>query len=466
MAHRRYKKTQFLASAVMEVCWLFCWASFTMAVLSDHLFPYLKALLTFSIAVLLTFYTDRSVWHRILKGSLLASGILIACLLMLHASMFPHQPLWGRAWVIALFTMTESVQDWLLLGLVIFWTLAFWINGNKLARRPASYWSVCRRFDFGIVMFLGYLVVKIFLVHQGIQIKGQTSGWMMLPFLVLGLLAIGLARNQQQVQTTYMVGYRTIGVLLSFVLVVAIATIGLSSLFWPLFVVTAESGYGLLQAGLKPVAPVAVGALTWFFRGSMKSLSESSTGDDTIAGSMVPVEGGGSDLLAVLLWGIFGSIFVLSVVGLIGFTIWRLVRWLLSQPQAESTQQSPSIGLLAWFMELPRFLVYFWDWFCQHLRRKKEISEVYAALLRWGQQSGVKHGENETPQEYCLRLGLCFPDLHTEIALITELFQQRTYAEKPLDQEQFRHAEQALKQMRSPIFWPTRLSLRISYNDQ
>ena len=450
----------------MEMCWLFCWASFTMASLSDHLFPYLEALLTFSVAVFLTFYTDRRAWHHILKGALQAGGILFACLLMLHASILPHQPLWDRVWLIALFTMTESVQDWLMLGLVIVWTLALWISGNKLAHRPPSYWSVCRRFDFGIIMFLGYLVVKIFLVHQGIQIRGQTSGWMILPFLFLGLLAIGLTRNQQQVQTTYMAGYRTIGVLLSFILVVAIATIGLSSLLWPLFVVTAETGYSLFQAGLRPIAPVAVGALTWFFRGSMKSFSESSTGDDTIAGSMIPVEGGGSDLLAVLLWGIFGSIFVLSVLGLTGFAIWRLVRWLLSQSQIESTQQSPSLGLLAWLMELPRFLVFFWDWFYLHFRRKTKITEVYAALLRWGQQSGVKHGENETPQEYCLRLGLCFPNLHPEIALITELLHQRTYAEKPLDQRQFRHAVQALKHMGSPIFWPTRLSHRIRYNEQ
>ena len=170
--------------------------------------------------------------------------------------------------------------------------------------------------------------------------------------------------------------------------------------------------------------------------------------------------------MAVLLWGIFGSIFVSSVLGLTGFAIWRLVRWLLSQSQIESTQQSPSRGLLAWLMELPRFLVFFWDWFYLHLRRKTKITEVYAALLRWGQQSGVKHGENETPQEYCLRLGLCIPDLHPEIALITELFHQRTYAEKPLDQRQVRHAVQALKHMGSPIFWPTRLSLRIRYNER
>lgn len=450
----------------MEISWLYCWANLIMAVLSDHLFPYLEALATFSLAVLLTFFADRREWHRIFKLALQASGMGLACLLVLHASMFPHQSLLGQAWVIVLFTMTESIGNWFMLGVTIACTGAFWISGTQIARRPDNYWSVCRRFDFGIMMFLGFWVFKMVLVYQDIQLRGQASGWMILLFIFFGLLAIGLARNQQQAQTTYMAGYRTIGVLLSFVLIVTIATISISALLWPFLVLAAETGYDLLQKGLKPVAPIVVGALTLFFRGSMKTFPESSTDDETTVGAMMPAEGGGSDLLAVLLWGIFGSVFVLCVLGITGFAIWRLVRWLFSKSPVESTPTSHSIGLLEWLMELPGFLVFIWDLLCQHVRRNTKITEVYTALLRWGHYSGVRHRDNETPNEYCLRLGHCFPDLQADVTLITDLFHRRIYEEKSLDQEQSRCAEQALKHIRSPVYWPSRLRSRILYSDE
>jgi hypothetical protein len=346
------------------------------------------------------------------------------------------------------------------------WAATFWVSGIKLAGRPANYWFVCRRFDFGIMMFLGFLVFKIGLIHNDINIQERTSSWLILTFLIFGLLAIGLARNHHTVRTTYLAGYRTAGVLLSFVLIVVIATISLSSFLWPFFESTAEMGYKLLQMGLRPIAPFVVGALTLIVRGRTKPFQETTADNDYIPGGMAPVDGGGSDVLGLLLWGAFGGLLVLSIIGILAFSIWRLVRWLLSVQYTGKDDDNNSIGILAWFLEIPGILVFVWDWISQHLRRKTEITEVYNAFLRWGYYSGFKHGIDETPLEYSNRLSLCFPDLHEDITLITELFQKEIYAEKPICHKEFKCAYRSLKNLSSPSYWPDRLGSLIRYAHQ
>ena len=461
MKTRLHNHLQFLACAVMEILWLFCWANLTMGLVSSHRFPYLEALCIFLFALVLTYLIEDRQWRRIHKVALQTAAMTVAGLFLIHTYNYPYLPLLAWTWLTDLFTRHHRLEDWFIICMTMVWVTTFWVSGIKLAGRPANYWFVCRRFDFGILMFLGFLVFKIGLIHNDINVEERASGWFILTFLIFGLLAIGLARNHHTVRTTYLTGYRTVGVLLSFALIVMIATISLSSLLWPFLESSAEIGYDLLQVGLRPITPFVVGALTLIFRGSMESFQETTTDNDYIAGGIVRVDGGGSDILGLLLWGIFGGLLVLSLIGILFFGIWRLVRWLLSPQDTDKDGDNSSIGILAWFLEIPGILLFVWDWMSQHLRRKTEITEVYKAFLRWGYYSGFKQGTDETPLEYCNRLSLCFPDLHDDIALITELLQKKIYAEKPISHKEFRCAYGSLKNLRSPSYWPVRLGSRI-----
>ena len=436
-----------------------------MGLVSDHRFPYLKALLVFLLALALTYQIDQRQWRRIYRVALQVGAMIVAGLLLIHTYIYSHLSLLNWTWLTAIFSRHNSLEDWLIICMTMVWVATFWVSGIKLAGRPANYWFVCRRFDFGVLMFLGFLIFKIGLTYNGITVQEHTSGWLILTFLVFGLLAIGLARNHHTVRTTYLAGYRTVGVLLSFIFIMVVATISFSSLLWPFFESTAEMGYDLLQAGLGPIAPYVVGALTLIFRGSMKSLQETTADNEYTAAGISPVDGGGSDILGLLLWVIFGGLLVLCALGIVAFGIWRLVRWLLSVKNTGKEDNNNSIGIFAWLKEIPGILIFIWDWIDQVLRRKTEITEVYNALLRWGYYSGFKHGADETPSEYCRRLSLSFPDLHKDLTLITDLFHQRIYAEKLITQDQFQLAEQALKQIRSPFHWPVRLRSRIRYAD-
>ena len=462
MKYRQHIRLQFLTSAVIEMCWLFACANLIMGLLSDHPFPYREAIIAFGLATMLTHLTDGRGWRRVSKFVLHIFGFIFVSFLLLYASIYPSLPFFSRAWLISLFSLPETIMDSIILVVTVLWALVFWINGMKLARRPMSYWSVCRRFDFGILMFSGLLLFKIGLIQNEIPMKEQITDWMMITFFLFGLMAMGLARNRRQARTTYLAGYRTFGVLLSFALLVLIVGISLSSLLWPFWVATAEVGDDILQQGLQALTPMLAGTLKRFFRGSMDSGTESLLNDnDTIMGGILSGNGvGEKGFLEVILWWGFGSLIVLTVLGLAAFALWHLVRWLFSTPHTDKERPHRLALFMAWLFELPGILLFCWDWLSHRLRRNNNVTQVYAALLCWGKHSGVRHGQNETPLEYGLRLSGNFPIVQAEIALISDLFQQETYAEQILDLEQFKQANLALQRLRSPFYWPIRLYSR------
>jgi hypothetical protein len=87
----------------------------------------------------------------------------------------------------------------------------------------------------------------------------------------------------------------------------------------------------------------------------------------------------------------------------------------------------------------------------------KGAVQLYAALRMWGRHSGFPHFLSETPREYGLRLKNRFPSLAKEIESIIEAFNQEVYAEIILTEKQLSQVRFALRRLRSPIHWPSRL---------
>jgi len=87
----------------------------------------------------------------------------------------------------------------------------------------------------------------------------------------------------------------------------------------------------------------------------------------------------------------------------------------------------------------------------------KGAAQLYTALRTWGRHSGLPHFLSETPIEYGLRLKNRFPSLKKEVESIIEAFNQEVYAETTLGEKQLSQVRFALRRMRSPMYWPSRL---------
>ena len=445
-----------LASGGMELSWLYAWATFMTAPLSHHLFPLPEIMGTFALAAALTIVTQGRGWRRIWIVGLQTAGFLLAALRVVYVFNYRSYPFFSQTWLKVLFSEPGSPLEWLLLLLLsLFWTLMFWVGGVRLVRRSKSYQTLCSRFDLGIAAFGGLFLIKLLLLRNGARIQDPMTGLLTVPFFIFGLLSIGLVRNRTHVPKDYLSGYRGVGVIVSFAVLVLIFGAGLIFLFLPQLTMAAEMGYEMLKKGARPLTPILVSILRFLFM--RKRYVPSNTGSQK-AEFMPSVETSGRTglLESILGWG-FGSLVGLIALILAGFGVWYIVRWLLSKTPVNEGRQNQKGLIVLWILRLRAILLFCWEQVFRRVQGYRRAAQLYRALLDWGRYSGLPHRLTETPLEYGSRLKHHFPAVQHEIELIIEMFHQEIYGEFILNTRQFTTAHRALQRLHSPLYWPSRL---------
>lgn len=448
-----------LASGGMEATWRLAWASFVMMSLAQRLFPLPAAIGAFSLAAAFTSATRGKGWRWVAIIGLHVSGCLIATLLIFYAFTYRAYPFLSRTWLNALCSAPDNFMEGLVALFTLFWALLFWVSGIQFARRSTAYRDVCGRFDVGLGMFFGLLLFKVAIGYNGVQLQDPLTRWLILPFLLCGMVAIGIARNRSHPSKTYRAGYRLIGVVLSFTTLVVAAGVSLLVLLWPYFTLTAEIGYDLLKQGLQPFAPVLVAILRFLFLPRRALVSDPAT---TIGNSGIEAIPPGETpwwttlFEKILSWGI-GGLFLLILLWMLGVGVWRLVQWLWSKTPGASQKPRQSGLLLAWLLKFPIWLRFCWEWIFRCVQSHTTAAQFYRVLSDWGRRSGLPRRPTETPYEYGSRLICHFPAIQQEIALIVALFHQEIYGESALSAQQVTLGSLALRQLRRPVHWPSRL---------
>jgi len=449
-----------LAGGGMELSWLYAWATFIMTSILHRPFPLPEAIGTFALAALLTLVVRGRGWRVILILGLQVFGFVLATSRIVHVFFYGSHPFLGQWWLLECFRQPKGALEWFILVLILFFALLFWVGGVTLARRSAAYLTVCTRFDLGVAAFFCLLLIKfLLLVKGGIDIEEPMAELLLFPFFVFSLLAIGLARNRSSAQRDFLSGYQGIGVIVSFTVVVLLFGAGLVLLFLPYLSRAAEMGYGVLKSAAGPLSPILVSVLRFLFmpRGSrLVETSPSSMGAEV--GLMPPGEGSWwTELLGKIIgWGFLGLVGLMIAV-LSGVGIWYLFRWLLSRTPTRERGEGQWHPILTWAQRLRAMLLLLWGKILGRVRGYNTAVQLYAALLRWGRHSGLRHVLNETPAEYGLRLRRQFPAVKGEIEVIVEAFNQAVYGEIVLSHQQMAMAQLAWRRLLSPLCWPSRL---------
>ena len=154
----------FLAHVGMELCWLYACATFLMISIVQRPFPLLEAVGTFLLAVLIS---------RIFRGmglrviSLLGLhliGFLLAASRIVYTFGYSAYPYLGKGWLVEFSGRARDPLEWLILVIILIFTLAFWLAGVALARRSTAYLSICTRFDYGVTAFFCLFILKSLLL--------------------------------------------------------------------------------------------------------------------------------------------------------------------------------------------------------------------------------------------------------------------------------------------------------------
>jgi len=450
----------FLAHGGMELSWLYAWASFLMTSIVHRPFPLPEAIGTYLLAAALTLAV-RGMGLRVISVlGLQVLGFLLTASRIVYTMNYQAYPYLGKGWLVEFLGRTRDPLEWLILVIILIFGVFFWLGGVTLARRSTAYLTICSRFDLGVAAFFCLLMVKLLLlVKGGIEVKDPAPELLLFPFFIFSLLAIGLARSRGSARRDFLAGYKGIGVLASFTVVVLAFGAGLVLLFMPYLIAAAEAGYGVLRSAAGPLSPILVRVLRFLFFGARmrQEASSSSPGGHEAEFVSSGESSWWSELVArVLEWGFLGLGMVLGLI-LCALGAWYLLRWLFSRTSKQQRQPIHWRLLVVWAQRQWVALVLGVQRVVQRFKGYCDALQLYRALLKWGRRSGLPHLLSETPAEYGSRLRKQFPCLTGEIRGIVEAFNLVVYGEVALDDEQMTLAKLSWRRLRSPRYWPSRL---------
>jgi len=448
-----------LTAAGMELSWLYAWASFLTSSALHRPFPLPEAVGTFGLAAAVTLFSQGRGWRVMTVLGLQVMGFSLAGMGILHDFHGGSFPFWSPQWVTAYFGSAWEALEWLVFLLLSFLAVLFWIGGATLARRPTAYLRVCSRFDLGVAAFFLLLLVKfLLLVRGGIRIYDPLSHVLVFPFFAFSLLAIGLVRGRGHGQKDFLPGYRGIGVILSFTVLVFLFGTGLVLLLFPYLTLAAEIGYGVVKSAAEPLAPVLVSILRFLFlprhiRQEIVSVPKETSDLDGVSST----DGSWwAEIFEKVVFWAGAGLLALAVVVICGLALWWLIRWLFSRTGAGKKEREGRHLINSW---AKRILAFFLSCLSRisGMQRLKRARELYGSLLVWGRHSGLPRMISETPLEYGFRLKQQFPALEREIGLIIEAFNLEVYAERVLEEKTLKMLRVAWSTLRSPSNWPSRI---------
>ncbi len=450
-----------LSRCGMELSWLYAWANFLTISLLKRPFPLFDAVTAFALGAGITSLSMGRGWRVILVLGLQALGLAFVLARTVYVFDYGADSFLSQGWLVDFFRRPRTPLEWIILGFFLGLTLMFWLGGVSLGRRSPDYAKVCSRFDWGLLCFFVLFLTKLLVRVKGeIEINDPVSFPLIFPFLIFGLLAIGLVRNRGDSQKEFLPGYRGIGTILSFILLVLVISTGLVLFFLPYLTMASELGYRILRAGAKPLGLILVSVLRFmYFRSSIRP-EESHPPQSTsprVPGMKGETAGWWSELAEkILAWGLWGLL-GLALFVVCAISTFYLLRWLFSRTGKNRSRQKGRSAFSEWIAGLRMFLLLIRAKLFFSLRGYPGAIHLYAGLLGWGRHSGLAHAPSETPREYGVRLEQRFPGLRGEIEMIVESFNHEVYGETVLSRQQLSVAKSAWRRLRSPVHWPSRL---------
>ena len=456
-----------LSSGGMMLSTFYAVTSFILASLSQRPVPASEAAVIILSASIITYIHYRRGWRRIYVTGLHLVGYLFSALRLYHTYYRLESPFWSLGWVPEFFMLERTLTGWLGLVVIFMCGWILWFCGIRLWVKPTDQTTLSNRFDLGLAFFLVLVLIKFLIAVKGASISMEHSSVKSLfSFIILGLFSMGLVRTGSASQTGGITYLKGAGVVLSFTAIILILGSGLFFLFSPGLQTLAQAGSDLLGTWAMPFERLVV----FFLKaGFLRQSAFSKTGfrrqsgegptDDALL-TIINRSGGEPGIFHYLFFGIIMAILLATA----GFILYHLLKWLFSKTVAEKEKKGLWERLLMHIDSAKRLLSTLWIKFFKTPDSSYAAEEFYKRLLRWGRFSGLHHAVTETPKEYGIRMGHRFPRIENEIGLIIHMHAEAVYGCILPDGHQISRAKTALRRIRHPLLWFTRLKSLCFHN--
>ena len=458
-----------IARGGMELSWRYAWALFLTQLAIQRHFPLPEAVCAFLIAAVLAQLPAGRSWRVYQRLLLQIAGFIPVALMGVHAIGYKTLPLLSLGWIGDLLLGAKSIFQWFILILTLFCVWLIWRGGQILVVSSRHYVSVCMHFDKGLGLFFLLLITKAFIASKiGISLQSRDFVFLAIAYLVFSLTSISIARNQSNVQKSFLSGHRGMGVIRSISTLVVLLGTGTFFLTYPYIYKAADSLFMATKAVAQPIGPVLINILLFLFRPRERSLQSdlSSTGGSKLVDNNPrltdidthSVDGWAALFQQIVGWGLFGIIGMIFVAFLLYLLI-HVVRLLLKRSR-DDTALPLSFGWISDLLyKLAALPLLMWRGWISLLQGVDCAATVYTGMLRWGRRSRMILINSETPTEYGNRLKHCFPSLKTEIELIVDAFNREVYGQTATDRETYSRLRSALRRMKRLRYWPLRIKV-------
>ncbi len=137
-----------LLTALMELCWLYSWASFSLGATAPRMLSLPVLCLVFGVAALATRLSSQKGWRVAAVLAVHVLGIVCAAAFTAHAVYYASYPLFAAAWPRAFFHAARAPLDWIVLMIVLAWAAALWAAGATFAQRKRELLRCLRPFRY------------------------------------------------------------------------------------------------------------------------------------------------------------------------------------------------------------------------------------------------------------------------------------------------------------------------------
>jgi hypothetical protein len=451
---RRKNILLILSSGGMMLSCFYACTSFIFASISQKPFPLPEAAAILFWAIIITCILNQQGWRRIYIIVLHLLGLLCSSLWLYHRYYKLEFSFWRMSWVPEFFLLERAIASWFTLILILLCVWILWFCGMRLWTKPTEQTIISHRFDLGLAFLFLLLLIQLVIVVKGGSIPmGSSSKESFLSFFILGLFSMGLVRTKSASQGDGVTYIKGAGVVLSFMFITLMLGGGLFILFLPSLQTIAEAGSDLLGTMKESIGQILIAFAFSPFRPGQ-------SGNEPPGLPFINRYGGDLEIIHYLFIGLAFAI-LLFMVGIILplFLTWLFskLKWLFSKTEEKNDKQG-ILKLLFWVIySVINLFSTLWIKILSNLYTSRTAEYVFKLLLRWGRFSGLKHIISETSKEYGIRLGNRFPQIEKEIRLITHMHDEVIYGFTAPDSHQLSRVRLALRRIRSPRLWFTRI---------
>jgi hypothetical protein len=439
---------------MMLSCFYAC-ASFIFASISQKPFPLPEAAAILFWATLITCILNQQGWRRVYVIVLHLLGLLGSSLWLCHRYYKLELPFWRLSWVPEFFLFERAVTGWFALILILLCVWILWFCGMRLWTKPTEQTIISHRFDLGLAFLLLLLLIKLVIVVKGGSIPMEPSSTeSLISFIILGLFSMGLVRTNTASQEGTVIYIKGAGIVLSFMFITSMLGGGLFILFLPKLQTFAEAGSDLLGTMSESISQI-LNAWPIF-----SPKTDIFGGKEPINIPLINRSGGDLGIIHFLFIGLGIAILLFMVVVILAL----LIKWFFSKLKwffSKTEEGNDKLGIWRLFLlviySVKNLFSTLWIKILSNIDTSRTAEYVFKLLLRWGRYSGLKHIVSETPKEYGIRLGNRFPQIEKEIGLIIHMHDEAIYGITSPDSHQICRVRLALRRIRSPLLWFTRI---------